>query len=287
VMLEGKILFDVVDETSDFTTYQVLVLPDCIPPTPTLLAKLKAYLAQGGKLLVTGDSLLDAEQQRFSLDLGIAYRGGGSFNPIYLRPLFSLTDWENTAFVIYDTARLIELTTGEVLAEREDPFFNRDYPKFCSHQHTPNTGDIAGPLMTRTDNTVYLAFAAFRQYADKGQTVLREIILHGLHHLLPNPTLTTSLPAQGIQTVMRQQAANRDIIHLLYASPVKRGTGIEVIEDLLPLYHIAVSYRTATPPTRVYLAPQQTALPFTLEHGVMRTTVGQMQCHQMVVVEYQ
>jgi hypothetical protein len=188
--------------------------------------------------------------------------------------------------VLYGNALLIETTTGEVLAERENPFFNRDYPKFCSHQHAPSTGEIAGPLMVLTDNTVYFSFAAFRQYAEQGQTVLREIILHGLRQLLPTPTLVTSLPAQGIQTVMRQSALDRDIIHLLYAAPVKRGGGIEVIEDLLPLMNIAIAFRVAKPPTRVYLAPQQVDLPFTVENGVMKTMVPEMCCHQMVVVEY-
>lgn len=287
VLLEGKMLFDVVDSESDFTRYKVLILPDSIPPEPVLVAKLQTYLAQGGKLMVTGDSLLDTEKKDFALDLGVKYLGEGTFNPIYLQPRFALADWENTAFVMYEHARLIKASTGEVLADRQDPFFNRDYPKFCSHQHTPGTGEIAGPLMVSTSNTVYLAFSAFRQYTEKGQIVLREVILHGLRQLLPAPTLETTLPAQGIQTVMHQREANRDIIHLLYASPVKRGMGIEVIEDLLQLSHITVVFRSEKIPTRVYLAPQQIDLPFTVGNGVMQTTVPEMVCHQMVVVEYE
>ncbi len=104
-----------------------------------------------------------------------------------------------------------------MLADRQDAFFNRDYLHFCSHQHAPATQEVAGPLMVATSNTVYLALPAFSLYAEKGQNVLREIILHGLRTLLTAPTLQTSLPAQGIQTVMRQATHGRTVVHLLYA----------------------------------------------------------------------
>ncbi len=110
-------------------------------------------------------------------------------------------------------------------------------------------------------------------------------MLHALRTLLPAPTLQTGLPAQGMQTVMRQHNPARTVVHLLYASPVKRGQGIEVIEDLLPLRNIEVSLRVDTPPTRVYLAPQGTDVPFTVADGVLHTVVPEMVCHQMVVVE--
>jgi hypothetical protein len=139
--------------------------------------------------------------------------------------------------------------------------------------------------MVKTDNTVYLAFPAFQLYAEKGQNVLREIILHGIRALLTAPTLTTNLPAQGINTVMRQPAAERTIVHLLYGSPVLRGQSIEVIEDLLPLYDTTLSLRVERTPSRVYLAPQGIDLPFTVEDGRLQAEVPAFTCHQMVVVE--
>ena len=139
--------------------------------------------------------------------------------------------------------------------------------------------------MVGTDNTVYVAFPAFRLYTEKGQNVLREILLHGLRTLLTEPTLVTNLPAQGVQTVMRQLGHERTIIHVLYASPVKRGEDIEVIEDLLPLHDISLALRVNDTPKRVYLAPQQTDLPFTVTDGVLQATIPSFCCHQMVVVE--
>ena len=285
VLQEGKILYDVIDPDADFSRYAVLILPDAIPVNAALEAKLKAYLASGGRILASGASALDPRRQEFVLDFGVRYSGETPFSPEYMIPRFPLAHWDTAAFVIYCPMKDIQATTASVLADRQDPFFNRDYLHFSSHQHTPNTQVNAGPAMVRTANTVYIAFDAFRQYAEHGQNVLRDIILHGIRELLPHPTLTTSLPAQGIQSVMRQKSPERTVVHLLYAAPVRRGTKIEVIEDLVPIRDTSIALRVQRPPKKVYLAPQNQPLPFTVEDGVVRTTVSEFTCHQMVVFE--
>ncbi|BFH60782.1 hypothetical protein [Paenibacillus azoreducens] len=57
---------------------------------------------------------------------------------------------------------------------------------------------------------------------------------------LPQPTLRTSLQSQGIVTLQKQASKTRYVQHTLYVSPVKRGSGIEIIEDILPVYQISV-----------------------------------------------
>lgn len=49
---------------------------------------------------------------------------------------------------------------------------------------------------------------------------------------------------------------------MLYASPVKRGNGIEVIEDIVPVYDTEITVKTDRKINRVYLAPQQEEIPF-------------------------
>src|SRR5262249_32673893 len=53
--------FDILDSASDFTRYRILVLPDAIPVSSTLAAKLEAYLAQGGALIASFESGLNPE----------------------------------------------------------------------------------------------------------------------------------------------------------------------------------------------------------------------------------
>ncbi|OPZ83898.1 MAG: Beta-galactosidase trimerization domain protein [bacterium ADurb.Bin429] len=282
---EGGILFDVIDTESDFGKYKVVILPDAIPVDDALKARLQAYLRAGGKIFASGTSVLDADKGEFVLDFGVKYLGKAESNPTYLCPRFDLAPWAPASHVIYTEMYDIVATSGEILADRQDSFFNRDYLHFCSHQHAPCTLKDAAPAMVRTANTVYLAFEAFTQYAKMGQNPLREIILHGIRTLLDEPTLVTNLPAQGVQTVMWQAEKDRSIVHLVYGVPVKRGQGIEVVEDLTPVHDIIIALRVQQAPKRVYLAPQNTDLPYTVEDGMLKATVPTVQCHQMVVIE--
>ena len=85
---------------------------------------------------------------------------------------------------------------------------------------------------------------------------------------------------------MDQCEQHRLVNHLLYASPVKRGGGIEIIEDVLPVYNVHVTLRTDRTPKRVYLAPSGEDIPYTCENGAISYTVEKLFIHQMVVIDY-
>lgn len=286
MLLEGNILFDVVDKESDFSLYKVVILPDYVAVDDDLRSKLDSYLRQGGKIVATGWSGLDPEGGGFALDLGVRYAGLNPYRPDYFRPLFKPGSLEHAAFVFYSQGQKVELEGGIELGRREQPYFNRDLFTFSSHQHAPSSQEYGGPGMTESANGIYIAWNVFDDYATKGSLILKETVLYALRRLLPDITLQTSLPAQGVVTLQEQKKEQRLVNHLLYASPVRRGNGIEVIEDIVPLYDIRVSIRTPRPVKRVYLAPQLTPLPFTAANGTVTYTVPRLECHQMVVLDY-
>ncbi|MWV47038.1 beta-galactosidase [Paenibacillus sp. HJL G12] len=288
MLIEGKILFDVVDLDSDFNAYRVLILPDRIRITEALHEKITAYLSQGGQLLATGESGLHADKDGFALDLGVRHTGVNPYRPDYYRPLQPLASLGEAAFVFYAEGQRIELTeTGTTLGRREDPFFNRDSFAFCSHQHTPDSGNDGGPGMVESANGIYIAWNIFEDYATKGSLALKETVLFALSRLLPQPTLRTSLQAQGSVTLQKQAAESRYVQHTLYASPVKRGDGIEVIEDILPIYQISMELRIPEKVHQVYLAPQRIPLDFEQQGEHVVYTIPELECHQMVVLEYE
>ncbi|WP_079908327.1 beta-galactosidase trimerization domain-containing protein [Paenibacillus sp. 32352] len=285
MLLEGKLLFDVIDLEHDFTRYKVVILPDQITIPPALQAKLNEFFAQGGKVLATGRSGLNETGDSFAIDLGVEWEQVNPYRPDYFRPHFELNSLHNAAFVFYSEGQQVRLTTGTVLGHRENPYFNRDVFTFCSHQHTPSALQDNGPGMVESANGIYFAWNVFADYADKGSLALKECVLYALNRLLPDKTLRTDLPAQGIVTLMEQPAEQRYVNHLLYATPVKRGSGVEVIEDLIPLYDISVSLKLGKPIRRVYLAPQMEELPFETDGDTVSYTVPRLECHQMVVLE--
>jgi len=287
MLLEGKILFDVIDKEHDFAAYRVLILPDYVAVDDALRARLESYLRQGGKLLATGWSGLDPAGERFAIDFGVRHAGANPYRPDYFRPSFKPGSLGEASYIFYAEGQKLELAGGTELGRREDPYFNRDVFAFCSHQHTPSSHAYGGPGMVESASGIYIAWNVFDDYATKGSLILKETVLHALDRLLPARTLRTSgLPAQGIVTLQEQPGEKRLVNHLLYASPVKRGNGIEVIEDIVPLHDVEVTVRTSRPVNGVYLAPQMTPLPYRYENHAVSYTVPKVECHQMVVIGY-
>lgn len=282
ILCEGKVWFDVVDLAADWSRYRLLVLPDHIRCDAALAARLRAYVAGGGKVVATGDSGLAADRDEAVLDLGARAGAPGTLDPSYLAPRFP-TVWASTAFVVYGPMRDL-LPTGEILADREDAYFNRDLVHFCSHRHTPNRRGSAGAAITRGKHGTWIAFKACEIYQQHGQQIVRDAVLHAIRSELGGLQVETSLPAAGRLTLMRQGAQARDVLHLLFATPSKRGNGVEVIEDLIPLSEVQVSVRRRSKPSKVTLEPQGTPLAFTYADGRVTCTVPRLECHQMVVL---
>lgn len=287
MLLEGHILFDVVDLDSDFDRYKVIILPDKVFINEQLQDKLNDYIQKGGKILATGQSGLQESGSDFAIDLGVRWVEENKYQPDFFKPHFALKSLGNAGFIQYSQGQKVELAGGTELGRREDPYFNRDVFTFCSHQHSPNCGTYGGPGMVEGPSGIYMAWNVFDDYATKGSLALKESILYALNHLLgEGKTIETTLPAQGVVTLQQQTSANRYVNHMLYASPVKRGEQIEIIEDIVPLYDIHVTLRVPELVKRVYLAPQQQEIPYQQTDGTIHYTLPKVECHQMVVIEY-
>ncbi|GAE05315.1 hypothetical protein JCM10914_1411 [Paenibacillus sp. JCM 10914] len=287
ILLEGHYLFDVIDAEADLAPYKVIILPDDIAITGTLQTKLKSFLTEGGKVLATGRSGLKQGGTGFALDFGVQWQGASEFKPSYFKPSFEIPSLRSSSFVIYTESQDVSLNpNGTVTGSKENPYFNRALFTFCSHQHTPSELQAAGPGMVEGPDGIYLAWNVFEDYALKGSLPVKEIVMHALDRLLGQKTLFTNLPSQGVTTLQAQKGHNRWIHHVLYASPVRRGKNVEVIEDLLPLIDTRVSIAAAEPVREVYLAPQRIALPFQQENGTVSYEIPTWVCHQMVVIQF-
>jgi len=298
ILLEGHLLFDALDCESDFSRYRLLILPDEIVIDDTLQAKLDAYLAQGGKLLLSGASGLAADGRTFLFDLGATCEGLSEFQPDYILPRADLrAPYLQTPLVTYLPSRRLRVGRGTALGEIFDPYFNRTARHFCSHQHAPYRPEPSGfACGVRQGNIVYLAHPVFTLYHDLGNAPFKEYVLRVILDLLGEPTLRLQgLPSTGRVSLTEQPAAGRHVLHLLYANTIRRGgrgyadgpnagrEALEVIEDLVPLRDVGVTLRLPQPPSKLRLVPQNQTLSFeTLPDGAVRFTVPRLECHQMV-----
>ncbi len=284
ILLEGKYLFDFVDAEADLLKYKLAILPDLIRITPALHEKLTEFMNAGGKVLLTGESGLWKDKDEFAFDTGCRFVGLNEFMPDYMIPAYPAVNGE-TAYVMYKRGMKIDSVTGEVFARRQNPYFNRAWNHFSSHQHTPNDTDAAEtPAAVLSGNIAYISWNVFEDYATKGELSAKELTLYAIERLLgDNASIKTTLPDRGVITLTQKE--ERYVVHLLFAYTTTRGKGIEVIEDAIPLHNTEVTVKMEKKPERVYLAPEGEEIPFSWDGSHVKFTVPKFTLHQMIAIE--
>jgi hypothetical protein len=280
--------FDVLDSHSDFSPYKVLILPDEIPVDERLAAKLKEYLARGGSLLASYHAGLNPGRDNFALpELGVRLVGDAPYSPDFLLPHGELAaGLPATEHVMYLPGLQVEALPGSsVLIETGVPYFNRTYRHFCSHKHTPASGEIGYPGVVQCGRTIYFAHPIFTQYNDNAPRWVKTLLANALNRLLPEPLLRHNGTSTLVSTVNAQPG--RKVIHLLHYIPERRGQAFDTIEDVIPLFDVELSLRAEAPVRAVTLVPQGQELPFTQTNGRVTLRVPQVLGHQMIACEMQ
>lgn len=318
VLLEGHFMFDVIDEGEDFGKYKVLVLPDDVRLDETMADKLRAFVSGGGRLLLSGCSGMDVAASRFLLDLGVDYDGRESpWEPDYVAVRSGLFTANSGAagsngapfgpgaaalrlvespFVVYERARRVKARGAEILAAVHEPYFNRTWDAFCSHQHTPariEPSDAYDAVM-RNGNIIYFSHPIFTAYKRSGQPLHRDLAIAALDLLLSQPAVAAQLPSAGRLTLMRQEGLRRTILHLLHAQPSLRGSAVyfersykamEIVEDAVPLRGVLCRFRADSRPSSVRLVMAGIELDYAFSGGVVEFTVPEVYIHEAVVIE--
>lgn len=287
MLLEGRHQFDFVDGESDWSKYRVVILPDKILLDETLKQRVEAYRAEGGALVCSFESGLDPERTQFVLDaMPVAFRGELPYHPDFLRPVGDLAEGIPEAeYVMYQRGLKVEPVEGaEVLAEIWEPYFNRTYEHFCSHNHTPPNAKGPDPGIVEKGRVIYFAHPIFGTFGKDGMVFYKQLALNVLKRLLPDPLIMTDAPTTLHITMNRQRQQRRSVVHLLHYIPEKRTLAADNIEDVIALYDVTVRLRGARP-SRVYVAPEGKELSFSVDDGYVVVTVPEVRGHAMVVLE--
>lgn len=297
-----KYQFDILDGESDFSRYKVLMLPDYIPVDAALQRKLDVYLAQGGALVASFASGMDAQQTQFTLDMGVALTGEGPRDAhgtlvrgreypgnAYIEYIVPRAGFDaglaQTEYAMY--MRGMEIAAGdaaEVLADTVASHFDRTYDHFCSHRQTPSAGQIDHPAVVQQGRVIYFSQPIFSLYQTKAPRWCKQLLFNALARLLPEPLVRVHAPTASIVTLNAQPQHHRQVLHLLYYVPERRCDEYDVIEDVTPLYDVAASIKAVQPVRSASLVPQNVALPFTVETGRVMFTVPKIEGHQMVEI---
>jgi hypothetical protein len=281
--------FDVLDRESDFTRYTVLILPDSHRLDDALLAKVRAYLVRGGRLILSHESGLDGLGRRFALDeMGVDYVGpspnqGNAGD--YMEVLEGANEGiEPMVHFTYVPGSVVKSKPGTTVLAREwKPYFDRTYQHFSSHHQTPYDQPTDQVAAAQKGNIIYIAFPIFSAYANHGYRVHKMLLRNCLRRLVPDPLLKVDLPSTAEATVTAQEG--RRIVHLLHYPATRRTPDLDIVEEAIPLANVHVALLTEKEPSRVYLAPQRRRLPTQFKDSYTHVVVPSVQGHQMVVFE--
>lgn len=303
IMLEGHFLFDVLNPSMDFNGRKALLLADDIPVTPELKEKIDNFLATGGKLILSGRSGLNSSGDGLLWDIGADFEGSSPFQPDYILPAADVRpEFVDSPFVIYLPSCRLKPTTGQSIGDVYDPWFNRNYDHFCSHQHAPPRPDPSGyscGVINPEGNILYFSHPVFTIYRIWGAVAYRHYITNTINRFLDgNLTLETNLPSTARIHLNRLPEQNNLVLHLLYANTVVRGGSmempghevkdtkpIEVIEELMPLHDIEINLRPGQEIKQITMEPQGIAVPRREENGVIKIVIPEIISHQMLEIK--
>ena len=290
VLLEGHYLFDVVDDESDLSGYTLVIFPDTIRFDDALTAKVEAYVAGGGKVLLSGDSGLDADGKE-ALDIGGERGERSPFEPDFVALANSFApDGFDTHLVRYGRSRRLTVTTGMSMGDIHDPYHNRSGRVHCGHLHFPAKPEASGfAVGVVTNNTAVFAHDVFTSYVETGTVNLRHQIERVIDHMLGEAkTLRTNLPSYGRATARAQKG--RDVIHALAVPLALRGKfwdqPIQVVEDMPEVSGITLDYRPHGAVKSVTLQPQNQTIDAREENGRIHIELPVFEGRQLVVVNY-
>lgn len=303
---EGAHQFDIVDSASDLSDYRAVVLPDYIPVSQALSEKLKAYLADGGAIIASFASGMNAEETVFTLGSpGVRLQGEGERTSLagelvrgrhfphndfcdYILPGAKIgRGLPETEHAMYMRGMEVTAEQGcEVLAETVQSYFDRTYQHFCSHRQTPSSGRTGAPAIVRRDRSIYFAHPIFTQYDQNAPRWCKTLFLNALDLLLPEPLVSHDGPTTAQIAVNEQVRENRWVLHLLHYVPERRGGDFDIIEDVIPLFDVRLSVRVQKKIEEVTCVPSNEAMDFEQENGRVKFVLPRLDGHQMVALNF-
>ena len=186
--------------------------------------------------------------------------------------------------VLYDsTVRVTASRGAKALVNVVEPYFERTWEHFSSHAQTPGDQVSRYALAVASDRIGYIAVPVFKTFASHGNYPLRLLVRNLINVLMPEPLLRVDGPTSTEATVTRQ--GGRTMVHLLQYCPERRTKSLDLVEDIVPLYNVPLSLKSAKKPKKVYTAPDQTAIEFEHLAGRINLRVPVVNGHAMIVFE--
>ncbi len=279
--------FDLLAPTADVSRYALVIVPDNVTLSPDVSARLSAYVAGGGKLMLAGPNAVKSASAELRALAGVAGVGEAESKTPFLRfdpavvagsPLSDIVAYDST---LYLTAAAGAVAPAGVV----NPYFDRAWDRFCGHNQSPPATPTTFAAVTVTERAGAFGFDAFKSFATHGQYAIRQLFAAVLARLLPTPLIRATSPTHAELSVAT--GPGRTLLHVVSYAPQRRTPTLDIVEEATPLVGLKVAIRaqTATPPTKVTRHPGGAAVPFTFEGGYVAFELSSNQGHDVLVIE--
>ena len=288
MLSELKMQFDIVTEFSDWSKYQVLILPDSVLLSEESAKRIKKHIEAGRAVISSGKSGLDKGKKQFVLEKewGIKYIGDSKYDPVYFKPVNGFgSDLPDMPLALYADAVEVEALAGtEVNAKIMKPYYNQHWDGERAFYYIPPDKLTDEPLLTVKGKVAHFCSAIFSGYYQNAPKHLRDIFAEILRTFLAEPAVKVeNMPSFGKAFVTEQPG--RRIVHLLSYVPELRGK-TEIIEEAIELRNVKVSLRNnGRKVSKVYLAPKKEELQFTCVDDYLEVTIPVVEGYAMLVFE--
>lgn len=295
ILLETNRCFDVLDVAADFAPYPTLIAPDGVEIDDALLEKLRAYRAQGGRLVLALDPRLKKNIAAVEALFDIKIDGEFQSTPFYIENAEGLP---HDPMVVHASANIVDAGDGEWHGAISASYFNRSYRHFCSHDYSPFDPETSKttPAAIVKANSALVTFPVFRAFRESGMPQLKRYVDGLLSRVAPLQTVKIDGPSNLFSAFNWQENEGRYVLHLLYGVPESRGWSIasgtfpngapiELIEDIPTLGDMNISVRMDEAPRRVYDALTQKDVAFTYVDGQVNIGLSGLKIHAALIFE--
>ncbi|MBI1278094.1 MAG: hypothetical protein GC179_08200 [Anaerolineaceae bacterium] len=294
-LLEMGCQFDIVDAEAELSGYQAVMLPDGAVLDEALVSKLNGYLANGGRLILSGTAGLDASTGQFQLaQIPVRYVEAAPTVPSYLRPTAEMIGSSELAddydYAFYVQAHVVQAVDGAVShGVLSRALFNRTWEHFMGHQHAPVGESLNAPIAVSNDQVLYFAAPLFSGFKQADYWSYREMARNLLDAFLPARLIKPQGPGWTEFALTRQAQADgrpeRSVVHVICYHPRRSLQAIPHVDQSWSTAGLAFSLKAETAPRRVYLAPEGEDVAFTFNDGYVHVTLPSVGSHTVVVVE--
>ena len=263
-LLASQRVVDVVAEhqLDNIQEYPMIVYPEWDTLSISLKEKLLRYVSDGGKLLVVGP--IAAKQFQDVLQVDFIGQPKMSDNGL------EFAGWIGNSLSLSQEIRV------KGLARPFGKFFSHwdmEGPSCIAASITPyGKGQIAAVYMNIGNAWLYRSTPVVREFLD---ALVREM----------QPGLMTEVKGSHLVDVTLNKLGNATIVNLVNAAGPHDNDKVLVFDEIPALGPLQISIRCPSKPERVILQPENTALNFTYEKGIVRCSLRSLEIHEMVVIE--